>query len=55
MKKFEFNNNKQVRIRKIIQELEKILDDLVLEILKKRELNIGKKVGRGRKEKKFRN
>jgi hypothetical protein len=48
-------NNKQVRIRKIIQELERILDDLVLEILKKRELNIGKKVGKGGKEKKFLN
>ena len=51
MKKFEFNNNKQVRIRKIIQELEKILDDLALEILKKRELNIGKKVGGGERKK----
>ena len=48
-------NNKQIVIQKIIQEIEKILDDLVLEILKKRELNIGKKVGKGGKEKKFLN
>lgn len=47
MKKFEFNNNKQVRTRKIIQELEKILDDLVLEILK-RELHTGKRLERRR-------
>jgi len=43
-------NNKQIVIQKIIQELEKILDDLVFEILKKRNLNIGKKIGKRKKE-----
>ena len=47
MKNVEYNN-KQVRIRKIIQELERILDDLVLEILKKR-TELGRKIGKKRK------
>jgi len=46
-------NNKQIVIQKIIQELEKILDDLVFEILKKGNLNIGKKIGKRKKENNF--
>jgi hypothetical protein len=48
MKNVECNNNEQVRIRKSIQELEKILDDLVFEILKKR-TELGRKIGKKRK------
>jgi len=55
MKSVEYNS-KQIRIRKIAQELEQILDDLVFEIQKKENLNIGKRLEgkmRGKKSNHF--
>jgi hypothetical protein len=49
MKSIEYKN-RQVRIQKIIRELEKALDDLVLEILKKRTENKGERLKGGKRK-----
>jgi len=45
------SNSKQIIIQKIVEELERILDDLVFEIQKKGNLNIAEKIGKRKKGK----